>query len=316
MTCIHTGLARDPPLAPFGLAQADELADYFMSLPEHERPTIILSSPYCECSNEPNLELYMLKLYRYLQIAACKLQCPARRSCSCLSMWNTVSSHCSSGSGCTRRLMVLHTGLAEWYSPVAPDTGLHPRPSSATELRGYFPEIDESWKSIYYVSRKGEDLPAVHDRANGLMRALVPHIERKFGGQHKRVLLVSHAATVIALTRELLADREMPLKVGCCTVTELARKPGEPEVLGGWDVKRLADGSHLKEGVQREWGFENAIIRDGKVFAWCFIRRISSTDITTRSSMIPDSPELSTRRTSQLGFKQISSAELSTCFKF
>ncbi|OJT12958.1 hypothetical protein TRAPUB_10523 [Trametes pubescens] len=219
-----TGLARDPPLAPFGLTQAEELADYFLSLPEHERPTIILSSPY----------------YRCLQTAvpsAQKLQLP---------------------------LYVEH-GLAEWYSPVAPDTGLHPRPSSATDLRGYFPEIDDSWKSIYYVSRKGEDLIAVHDRTKGLMRALVPYIERKFGGQHKRVLLVSHAATVIALTRELLADREMPLKVGCCTVTELARKPGETEVLGGWDVKRLADGSHLKEGVQREWGFENAIIRDGKV---------------------------------------------------
>lgn len=228
-------------------------------------------------------------------------------------MWNTVGSH-GGGSSRTHTLTVLHTGLAEWYSPVAPDTGLHPRPSSATELRGYFPEIDDSWKSIYYVSRKGEDLDAVHDRASGLMRALVPHIERKFGGQHKRVLLVSHAATVIALTRGLLADGEMPLKVGCCTVTELARKPGETEVLGGWDVKRLADGSHLKEGVQREWGFENAIIRDGKVCARLSMSCISSTDIPTRSSTIPDSPELSTRRTSQLGFKRICSAKLSARF--
>ena len=30
-------------------AQAQELAKYFASLPETERPTIILSSPFCEC---------------------------------------------------------------------------------------------------------------------------------------------------------------------------------------------------------------------------------------------------------------------------
>lgn len=68
---MHTGLARDPPLAPFGLTQAEELADYFLSLPEHERPTIILSSPYCECAEEPNLGLYMLKPYRPLPTDRC-----------------------------------------------------------------------------------------------------------------------------------------------------------------------------------------------------------------------------------------------------
>ncbi|KAH9898443.1 histidine phosphatase superfamily [Cubamyces lactineus] len=219
-----TGLPRDPPLADYGLAQAQELADYFLSLPEEERPTILLSSPY----------------YRCLQTAvptAQKLGLP---------------------------LYVEH-GLSEWYSPVAPGTGLHPRPASAAELRTYFPEIDESWQSIYYPSRKGEDVEQVHDRASGLLRALVPYIEHKFDDKHKRILLVSHAATVIALTHELMGDRDLPLRVGCCTLTELRRKPEEPEIVGNWETKRLADGGHLKEGSTREWGLEDIIVRDGKV---------------------------------------------------
>ncbi|KAI0374213.1 PGAM-domain-containing protein [Pilatotrama ljubarskyi] len=219
-----TGLPRDPPLAAFGLTQAQELADYFLSLPEDLRPTIILSSPY----------------YRCLQTAvpsAQKLGLP---------------------------LYVEH-GLSEWYSPVSPGTGLHPRPASATELRTYFPEIDDSWKSIYYPSRKGEDVPEVHDRVNGLLRALVPCIERKYSGKHKRILLVSHAATVIALTRELIGDRSLPLRVGCCTITELVRKPGETGAVGCWEAKRLADGAHLKDGSSRDWGFEDITVRDGKV---------------------------------------------------
>ncbi|KAI8995587.1 histidine phosphatase superfamily [Trametes punicea] len=219
-----TGLPRDPPLAAFGLTQAQELADYFFSLPEELRPTIILSSPYYRCLQTavPTAQKFGLPLY-------------------------------------------VEHGLSEWYSPVTPGTGLHPRPASATALRAYFPEIDDSWKSIYYTTRKGEDVPQVHDRARELMRALIPCIERKFGGRHKCILLVSHAATVIALTRELIGDRSLPLRVGCCSLTELHRKPGETKTVGCWEAKRLADGGHLKDGTSRDWGFEDIVIQDGKV---------------------------------------------------
>lgn len=156
-------------------------------------------------------------------------------------------------------------GLSEWYSPAAPGTGLHPRPASASALRTYFPEIDHSWESIYYPSRKGEDIPEVHDRTRELMRALVPAVEERFGGEHKRILLVTHAATVIALTRELVGDRDLPLRVGCCTLTNLERPQGVRDAVGCWQPKKLADGGHLKDGVTRDWGFDNCIIIDGKV---------------------------------------------------
>jgi len=81
----------------------------------------------------------------------------------------------------------------------------------------------------------------------------------------KRILLVSHAATIIALSRELMGDRAFPLRVGCCSLTEMCRSKGVAEAVGHWEPKRLADGSHLKEGASRDWGFEDIQIADGKV---------------------------------------------------
>ncbi|KAI0793464.1 phosphoglycerate mutase-like protein [Abortiporus biennis] len=222
----ETGLPRDPPLAAYGVSQAEELAQHFLSLPEDERPTIIFSSPY----------------YRCLQTA------------------RPVSKALGSP------IYVEH-GLSEWYSPVVPGSGLHPRPANATSLRNYFSEIDESWSSIYYPSRKGEDVDECHDRAGNLLHALVREVQRRYDGNHKRILLVSHAATTIALTRELLGDRNIPLRVGCCSITEVKKKPDASTVLAGWEPKRLACGAHLKEGATRDWGFEDIVIADGKVVA-------------------------------------------------
>ncbi|KAH9946657.1 phosphoglycerate mutase-like protein [Amylocystis lapponica] len=220
----ETGLPRDPPLAAFGLTQAQELADYFLTLPPEERPTAIFSSPYYRClqTSRPTSATLGIPIY-------------------------------------------VEHGLSEWYSPVVPGSGLHPRPASAASLRSYFDEIDPSWSSVWYPSRKGEDVEQCHDRVNGCLKALIPEIERSFPDRHQRILLVSHAATIIALTRELLGSRELPLRVGCCTLTEATRQKGSTEVVGHWRAKRLADGSHLKEGSSRDWGFEDIVIMDGKV---------------------------------------------------
>ncbi|KAH9944422.1 phosphoglycerate mutase-like protein [Epithele typhae] len=214
-----TGLPRDPALSPTGVTQAEEVAEFFKSLAPEERPTAIFSSPY----------------YRCLQTAkptAEALQVP---------------------------LFVEH-GLSEWYSQVEPNTGLHPRPGPASELRAHFPQVDaERWPSLYYPSRKGESVPAVHDRSGALIRALVPAVEARFDGAHRRILLVSHAATVAALARELVGDREAPLSVATCSITGVRRKDlGAEEVLGGFTLERNAEVGHLSEGAQRPWGFHDA----------------------------------------------------------
>ncbi|KAJ7597083.1 phosphoglycerate mutase-like protein [Mycena floridula] len=218
----ETGLARDPPLASYGVSQAQELADYFVSLPEDERPTAIFSSPY----------------YRCLQTSQ-----PVARALGI-------------------PIFVEH-GISEWYSPVAPKTGLHPRPGSATELQAYFPEISAEWSSIYYPSRRGEDVQQVHVRCEEFLSDFIPQVRRKFEGKHSHILLVSHAATVIAIARGLLADRTVPLRVGCCSLSEFEKQ--SENLLGRWKGNKLADGTHMVNGSERDWGFEDIEIAQGKV---------------------------------------------------
>ncbi|KAF9069068.1 phosphoglycerate mutase-like protein [Rhodocollybia butyracea] len=215
-----TGLPKDPPLTVFGIAQAQELANYILSLDEDQRPSLIFSSPYYRClqTSQPTAKILGLPIY-------------------------------------------VEHGLSEWYSPAAPGTGLHPRPASASVLKAYFDEIDPNgWSSIHYPSRKGEDVDRVHDRAKIVLSDLIAEVEERFP-DHKRVLLVSHAGTVIAFARELAGDKELPLRVGCCSLTEFVRATGELK----WEIKRQAEADFLTGGVQRDWGFEDIQIANGKV---------------------------------------------------
>ncbi|KAJ7070987.1 histidine phosphatase superfamily [Mycena amicta] len=160
-------------------------------------------------------------------------------------------------------LLVEH-GIAEWYSPVTPGTGLHPRPVAASSLVQFFPDsIDPSWTSVYFPPRIGEDVAEVHNRAAKVLDVFIPAVERAYPG-HERILLVSHAATVIVLARALLGEPTLPLRVGCCSLTEVVRKP-DGAVLGGWQAKRLVDGAHLVQGTSRDWGFEDIEVADGRV---------------------------------------------------
>jgi transcription factor C subunit 7 len=169
---------------------------------------------------------------------------------------------------CTNRSVCVSDqckGISEWYSPAKPGSGLHPRPGSAASLQQYFPEIDPSWNSIYYPPRKGEEIDAVHERAESFLQAFIPHVERTLPGeQHSRVMLVSHAATSIVLARALVGDRNLPLRVGCCTVSEFDRQ-NDSENSYSWKAVRLADGSPLSGGAARDWGFEDVELANGNV---------------------------------------------------
>ncbi|KAJ7619076.1 phosphoglycerate mutase-like protein [Mycena polygramma] len=238
----ETGLARDPPLAAFGVTQAHELAAYFLSLPEEQRPTAIFSSPYYRClqTSQPVSKALGLPIYVEHGIRT--------QNAKFFDEYPSLSR----------------------YSPVAPNTGLHPRPGSAVSLRTYFEEIEpDAWASIFFPPRVGENVAQLHARAADFLDSFVPEVERaRPGGQtHARILLVSHAATTIALARTLVGEPALPLRVGCCSLTEVVRKRDVIPILGGWDARRLADGAHLKEGSSREWGLEDIEVADGEVVA-------------------------------------------------
>jgi transcription factor C subunit 7 len=167
---------------------------------------------------------------------------------------------------------------------VIPGTGIHPRSASATSLKALCPEIDDSWSSLWYPTRKGEDLEELHARTASFADVFVPEAERRMP-THSRILLVSHAATLIALIRQLLGEQDLSLRLGCCALSDLQRKPGAT-VLGGWMAKTLATGDHLSQGLQRDWGFEDIQISDGKV---CFRQSlIRNSQLTGFHQVISD----------------------------
>jgi len=220
-----TETARDPPLAAYGVAQSEELAKYFESLPDKKRPTAVFSSPF----------------YRCLQTAA-----PVARALKL-------------------PLFVEH-GIQEWYSPVKPDSGLHPRPANATKLQTYFPEVDASYSSTWLPNRLGETVEEVKKRTDGFLTAFIPRVQSGDPppGGHTHILLISHAATCITLIKSLAgheADGKI-LRIGCCTVSTLQKRAGTEvnAAVGAYHILGLGEGHFLKNGVERDWGFEDILV--------------------------------------------------------
>ncbi|KAG8857409.1 hypothetical protein FRB96_005708 [Tulasnella sp. 330] len=217
-----TGTPRDPPLAAYGIAQAEQLASYFSSLPEDQRPTAIFSSPF----------------YRCLQTST-----PVAKALG----------------------LPLHVehGIMEWYSPVKEGTGLHPRPGTATSLKAYFPDIDDSYSSTWLPSRLGETPDQVQKRTDDFLEAFAPRFESGGHppGQHTRILFVGHAASCITLIKSLAGSKAegKKLRIGCCSVTTLRRDAGAEKgvILGAYDIAGLAEAHFLTNGVERDWGFED-----------------------------------------------------------
>jgi transcription factor C subunit 7 len=124
---------------------------------------------------------------------------------------------------------------------------------------------------VYYPSRKGEGMVGLHDRVAGFLAALIPEVQRRFAGVHKRIVLVSHAAPIAALAHELVGDRNVSFRVACCSLTVLDSKDAgvgesaQHTAIGSWSARLLGDGTHLKDGPQRAWGLMDATIVDGEV---------------------------------------------------
>jgi len=163
------------------------------------------------------------------------------------------------------RLLIFEqfTGISEWYHPVQPGDRLTPTPLLGYIFTATFPEIDDSWSSLWYPSRKGEDLQEVHARTAGFLEVFVPEVERRMPTTHSRILLVGMQHCCSTYQRAY-GYRNLPLRVGCCTLTDLKRKTGA-KVLGNWTAKALASGDHLSQGVQRPWGFEDLEISEAEV---------------------------------------------------
>jgi len=124
----------------------------------------------------------------------------------------------------------------------------------------FFPQIDTSWESVWMPPKKGELVHEVHDRCGEVLDTMWEAMKHRHPDGHECILLVSHAATIIALTRALAGDRKLYLRVGCCSLTEFVNQDGAEGEKAGWQPVKLASGDHLAEGASRDWGFEDIIV--------------------------------------------------------
>ncbi|CAD6889634.1 unnamed protein product [Tilletia controversa] len=242
------GRPRDPVLTAHGLDQAAELATHFLSLPPESRPQLILSSPY----------------YRTVQTSL-----PTSKALA-------LPIH-------------LEPGLAEWFPPVEASTsdpegtgGIHPYPPTRDLLEPYFPPDalapTHAWPPVLYAHPEGEDVPELHARAAQVLRRIERQCELLFP-EVRRVLLVSHAATIIAMGRALVckgpgAPWEQQeggnavgyhVGAGTCSLSQYDRRPPSSSAsrmrIGDLDPSTAfthtlnASCDHLASGSEREWNF-------------------------------------------------------------
>lgn len=97
---------------------------------------------------------------------------------------------------------------------------------------------------LLYASRNGESFQGIHDRAATFFKILLEYMRDRHPDV-KRILLVSHAATVIALGRAIVGDREMAIRAGTCSLSKYVRREE-----GKWECEWNGWTGHLGKGEQ------------------------------------------------------------------
>ncbi|KIR59163.1 transcription factor C subunit 7 [Cryptococcus bacillisporus CA1873] len=174
------------------------------------------------------------------------------------------------------RCLHLEHGVGEWYSPVYPNTGLHPRPAPSHILSPLFPpgSINPSYQPTLFPSRKGESLESLHERAELFIDAWARRVEGEWPDV-ECVVIFAHAASIIALGRALTGDRSLEVIAGCATTSLYARKPSPSSSSsstipnpGSSQYTLLYSGryDYLPLGLERDWSFADVVLTpDGEV---------------------------------------------------
>lgn len=91
----------------------------------------------------------------------------------------------------------------------------------------------------------------MHDRAEEVLRLLIAKLDKMEGV--RSVVLFSHAATGIAMSRALGGDRDFDVRSATCSVSKFTRDKGREQERGGlgsWTRHLNGDTSHLKQGEE------------------------------------------------------------------
>lgn len=215
-----TGINSDVPLAPHGVDQAKELAAYLTSLPEDKKPQFLLTSPFYRCVETA-------------QPAAEMLNIP----------------------------IVLERGIGEYYKK---GRNVIPKPANYEVLTGFFSRLagNDVWDRDNTVgvipSLLGEDEEDIFDRCKLFWSKFIPVFEAKYP-DIERVLLITHAATKIALGMSLLGfnnvfeyidDDKSVLRAGACSLDQY-------DLEDRWTLKMNGNCDFLADGEEMNWNFHS-----------------------------------------------------------
>lgn len=227
-----TGTARDPPLAAYGVTQAEQLAKHFASLPEAERPTAIFSSAFYRCLQTATPVATALNLPLYVEHGIGEWYSPVE-----------------AGTGLHPRPGNAHS--LKQYFPLI-DTSY-----SSTWL------VSRHGESLEEVHRRTDDfLEAFVPRVEGGDPAPLAHHASSGVATHKKIILIGHAASCIMLIKSLAGSKVdgAEIRIGTCSVTRM-EKESEGGILGAFKVVgQMGDASFLTNGVERDWGFRDILV--------------------------------------------------------
>lgn len=229
-----TGIDSDPPLAPHGVKQSKELAEFLSNgLKERDLPIpeMIFSSPFYRCIEtiHPTAEKLHLDIH------------PER-------------------------------GLGEWFKPnrkIVPVPADH---SILNRFFHTVPsDMDWLWDTVI-PSVKGETEESIFKRCQQFWEKFIPKFESKHPNIES-IILVTHAATKIALgmalagydnTREYLIEKDggdgKSIRIGgsTCSVDGYQRVSED-----GWNMIMNAETSFLTHGAEMDWHFATSQFEAG-----------------------------------------------------
>ncbi|RLV91193.1 Transcription factor tau 55 kDa subunit [Spathaspora sp. JA1] len=219
-----TGIDSDPPLAPHGVTQSQQLAGYLASLPIEDRPRFILSSPFYRCVESCVAISNMLD---------CKVAIERG-----ISEWFRRERK-------TKPIPADYPQLNHFFPGVLMDEEEWPRDRAV----GVIPRLE------------GENYDEVFERCKLFVRKFIPIFEERYP-QIENVLIVTHAASGIAVGSALLGlsslvsfidDDKNMIRSGACSVSKYVRV-GEQ-----WKIVMNGNCEFLTDGEEMNWDFRTGV---------------------------------------------------------
>jgi transcription factor C subunit 7 len=219
-----TGINSDPPLAPHGVEQAHELANYLATIDDDQRPQFILSSPFYRCveTGKPIAEKFNLPIV----------------------LERGVGEYYKHG----RRVIpepANYDSLQKFFPTVLSNEKEWNRDTTV----GVIPSLE------------GESPEEIFDRCDTFWNKFFPVFEDKYPDV-ENILIITHAATKIALGMALLKKKSVYdyvddakktiLRAGAASLSKYVREEDKD-----WKLVMNGNTEFLAKGEEMNWNFRS-----------------------------------------------------------